>query len=170
MYRVLCVGILLLLSACSSTRVSTVTLPAQQQVALMPLVNYTQTPLAGQRAEDMLASLWFQQQLPALIRYPRKVEGNLPSLDDQQRLDTARGWLQQQNVSYVLYGSIDEWRYKAGLDGEPTASVTLQLVNHKTGEVVWSGTMAKTGWGRESVSSVGQQVLMKLISHIEGRQ
>ncbi|MFM2476146.1 protein PelC [Celerinatantimonas sp. MCCC 1A17872] len=168
MYRVLWMSILLLLSACSATRVSSVALPAQQKVALMPLVNYTQTPLAGQRAEDMLASLWFQQKLPTLLRYPRKAQGNLPSIDDQQRLDAAHAWLSHQSADYVLSGSIDEWRYKAGLDGEPTVSVTLQLVDKHTDKVIWSGTVAKTGWGRESVSSVGQKVIAQLISHIEG--
>ena len=41
-------------------------------------------------------------------------------------------WLNTQQADYVLSGSIEEWRYKAGLDGEPVVALTLLLT--KNGE------------------------------------
>ena len=158
----------LLLSACTTSRVADdVELNPSATVALLPLVNHAQTPLAGERAEDILASIWQQNKLPALIRAPRVNTKELPPLDDQYRLDNAMQWLSTQQADYVLSGSIEEWRYKAGLDGEPVVALTLSLsVNGQT-TPVWTGTIAKSGWGRDSIAATAQDVIADLISYIE---
>ena len=61
-------------------------------MALLPLVNHAQTPLAGERAEDILASIWQQNKLPKLLRAPRNSSKDLPPLDDQYRLNNAMQW------------------------------------------------------------------------------
>ncbi|GEB69723.1 MULTISPECIES: hypothetical protein [Pseudoalteromonas] len=168
MFRLIIPCLVLLLSACTTSRVADdVELNPSATVALLPLVNHAQTPLAGERAEDILASIWQQNKLPALIRAPRVNTKELPPLDDQYRLDNAMQWLSTQQADYVLSGSIEEWRYKAGLDGEPVVALTLSLsVNGQT-TPVWTGTIAKSGWGRDSIAATAQDVIADLISYIE---
>ena len=75
-------------------------------------------------------------------------------------------WAKKQNIRYALVGTVTEWRYKVGLDGEPVAGMTLQLLDLQDGKVLWSGSAGKSGWSREAVSAVAQQVLGQLVSTI----
>jgi hypothetical protein len=68
-----------------------------------------------------------------------------------------------------MTGTVNEWRYKVGMDGEPVVGVTLQVVELPGGRVVWSATGAKSGWSRDSVSAVAQQVIDKLLGSISVR-
>ena len=49
------------------------------------------------------------------------------------------------------------------MDGEPAAGVTLQIIDVQTGELLWSGTGGKSGWSREALSAVAQQLIRKLL-------
>ncbi|WP_406665403.1 hypothetical protein [Gallaecimonas sp. GXIMD1310] len=168
MFRLILPCLALLLSACTTSRVSdTVSLPPSTKVAMMPLVNHAQTPLAGERAEDILASLWQQRGLPKLARYPRLVQKGLPPLDDQYRATQAQQWLAKQTVGYVLSGTIEEWRYKAGLDGEPVVAITLNLTKVGDDTPVWTGTIARSGWGRDNLAATAQDVIDDLLDGIE---
>ncbi|MEN8636865.1 protein PelC [Pseudoalteromonas distincta] len=168
MFRLIIPCLVLLLSACTTSRVADdIELSPLKTVALMPLVNHAQTPLAGERAEDILASIWQQNKLPTLIRAPRVNTKELPPLDDQYRLDNAMQWLNTQQADYVLTGSIEEWRYKAGLDGEPVVALTLSLTVTGQTTPIWTGTIAKSGWGRDSIAATAQDVIADLISYIE---
>lgn len=168
MFRLLVISFALLLGACTTSNIEdAVTLPSKATVALMPIVNNSQTPLAGERAESILASLWYQKQLPTLSVYPPQSLGEFSILNDQVRITKANKWLATQKVDYVLRGSIEEWRYKAGLDGEPVVSITLSLFETGNSTPVWTGTVAKSGWGHDSLASTAQIVLRKLVNEVE---
>lgn len=144
-------------------------LPSGNVIALMPLVNHSQTPLAGERAEDLLSSLWLQEGLPALITYPRSAvaENGLPDLDDQKRFERMKQWLAGQPVDFYLTGSVEEWHYKSGLDAEPTVGLTLKIYRKQDDQLVWSVTGARAGWDRESLTATAQQVLKRMVSDVE---
>ena len=69
---------------------------------------------------------------------------------------------QQQGADYLVTGTVEEWRYKRGLEGEPAVGVTLELRTADGQTIVWSGTSARTGWGRESLSVAGHKVIDEL--------
>ncbi|EQD28248.1 lipoprotein, partial [mine drainage metagenome] len=79
----------------------------------------------------------------------------------------AMDWASQNRIQYALTGSVQEWRYKTGVDGEPAVSVTFNLVDMTTGKTVWSATGSRTGWSRSSVGSVGQTLIDQLLIPIE---
>jgi hypothetical protein len=72
-------------------------------------------------------------------------------------------WARSENIRYALAGSVDEWRYKVGIDGEPAAGVTLQLIDVQSGQVLWAAAGGSTGWSRESLSGVAQKLVAKLL-------
>ena len=48
-----------------------------------------------------------------------------PSTPEQKPLDIARDamdWARRQGLEYVICGSVEEWQYKNGLDGEPAVA------------------------------------------------
>jgi hypothetical protein len=66
-------------------------------------------------------------------------------------------------VRYALTGTVEEWRYKVGVDGEPAAGVTLQIIDVATGEMLWSGSGGKSGWSREALSAVAHKLIRSLL-------
>ncbi len=71
------------------------------------------------------------------------------------------------NVAYSLTGSVNEWKYKAGLDGEPTVSLTLRLFDNRSGEQVWSSVASRTGSASESTGVLAQKLLDKALSELK---
>jgi hypothetical protein len=78
-------------------------------------------------------------------------------------------WAREQRVKYVLTGAVEEWRYKVGVDGEPVAGVTFELIDVASGQVVWSATGSKSGWTRSSLSSVASSLIGSLLSPLRTR-
>jgi len=139
----------------------------QGEWAVLPFVNNTETPYAGERAEAIAAALLYARgvrRLERSITEPRADDLGMERGEKRQReaLESAR----QKKVRYVLAGTVNEWRYKVGLDGEPVAGFTLQVLELPEGRVVWSGAAGKSGWSRDAVSSVAQQVLDRLLGEI----
>lgn len=162
--RVLAAG-LLILGGCTTTHVppGPAGLDPDGGWALLPIANYTETPQAGLRAEAILDSLVRGRGLHGLRRYPSAL--NTESLFEpaaQNPLEKARDWAVAQDLRYALTGSVDEWRYKVGVDGEPAVGITLQLLDLRSGDVIWSATGSKTGWSREALSAVAQKLIAEL--------
>lgn len=132
--------------------------------ALLPFINNTETPYAGERAEAVTAALLYARGVRPLERSTVETKAEEMGIDRGERrqreaLESAR----QKKMRYAMSGTVNEWRYKVGLDGEPVVSIALQVIELPEGKVVWSGTAGKSGWSRDAVGAVAQQVLDRLI-------
>ena len=158
-----------LLSACStSTSNKEAVFERQARWALLPVINYSQAPQAGERTEQILQSVLNQRGIKVHV-YPHTQSSSMPLLDDQKRLDNMWQWARKQGFDYVITGSIEEWQYKSGLDSEPAVGISLQVINPATGQTMWSNSGARSGWSRESLAGNAQKVLKKLVAklHVE---
>ncbi len=122
---------IILLNGCSVDQVyHDRALDNQASWVLLPVVNQSQTPQAGERVEAILASLLRSRGVKNLTHYPKTPQSRvLLMLDDQTRYETALKWALKQKFRYAITGTVEEWRYKAGLDGEPAVGVTLQVID-----------------------------------------
>ena len=166
-----CAFAVLGLSACAVTstgsNATTAPLPANEKWAMLPLLNRTETPLAGLRAESIVEPLLVQHGLTQLQIYPSSLaKDSMLAADDRAGVDAAKQWAQSQNIRYVVGGSVDEWRYKVGVDGEPAVGISLMVWDLQTGQVVWSGVGGKSGYSREALSAVAQKLINKLIDDL----
>jgi polysaccharide biosynthesis protein PelC len=135
--------------------------------AVLPIVNYTETPQAGAAAEAITQSLLTSSGFTQVKRYPANLSREtLVEPTDRASIDKALDWARKENVKYAISGAVEEWRYKVGVDGEPAAGVTLQVIDVQSGAVVWSATGSRTGWSRSSLSSVGQKLIASLIAPV----
>ena len=140
----------------------------QESWALLPIINFSQTPQAGERAERIAETLLRSKGLKQLRHYPAQEDPNgLPILDEQKRFNTALAWAQENNMRYGVTGSIEEWRYKSGLDGEPAVGASLQVIEVSSGDVLWSASGSRAGWSRDSLSGTAHKVLDKLVAKIK---
>jgi polysaccharide biosynthesis protein PelC len=159
---------IVLLNACSTLDVGQA--PAfepKARWALLPFVNQTETPQAGLRAESIAENLLRAGGLTNLKRYP--VNLNTETLFepmDRKQSEMALAWARNENIKYALTGNVDEWRYKVGIDGEPAAGVTLQVIDVASGDVLWASAGGSTGWSREALSAVAQKLIRKLLQPI----
>ena len=135
--------------------------------AVLPMVNHTETPQAGLRAEAILESLLRSGGVRELRRYPTSIGGDaLLEPSERKAVDQALDWARSQRVRYAVTGTVDEWRYKVGVDGEPAVGFTLQLVDLSSGRVVWTAAGGATGWSREALPAVAQRLLARLAAPI----
>jgi TolB-like protein len=160
-----------LLTACSTTIESTTeheALDAQAKWALLPITNNTDTPQAGLAAESMVEHLILRRGITSLTRYPATLSrDSLFEPTERKVTEEAQKWAKEQGVRYAVLGSIEEWRYKVGIDGEPAVGVTLKVLDLSSGRVLWSASGAKSGWSREALSAVGQTLLSNLLSSLQ---
>ena len=134
-------------------------------VGLLPLINFSRAPQAGERSEQILLSVLAEEGLRPRM-YPVVTQSEMPLLDDRERFNQALEWARQENLDYVVSGSVEEWQYKSGLDGEPAVGISLQVIEPNTGRVVWSNSGARAGWSRESLAGTAQKVLRKLVGDL----
>lgn len=133
--------------------------------ALLPIVNHTETAQAGLRAEAVTEALLRARGVTDLTVYPAALNKDTLFEPAERKLqDEALKWARGSGARYAVYGAVDEWRYKVGIDGEPAVGITLHVMDLSSGAVAWSGAGAKTGWSREALSAVAQKVIRDLLT------
>lgn len=141
-------------------------LDSQAQWAILPLGNHTETVMAGQRAEALLEPLLRARGVRHVVRSPAvasTLETTLAEPSNPKAQDQALAWARANSIRYVVTGSVDEWRYKIGADGEPAVGLVLQVTDLNSGEVLWSAAGGKTGWSREALSAVAHKLVAELL-------
>ncbi|CAB3791037.1 penicillin-binding protein activator LpoB [Pararobbsia alpina] len=156
------------LSGCASIETSSAPqLSREDTWAVLPIVNYTETPQAGLAAESITQSLLTSAGFNRVTRYPASLNRDtLVDPSERSAGDKALDWARKEHVKYAVSGAVEEWRYKVGVDGEPAAGMTLHVIDVQSGAVVWSATGNRTGWSRSSLSSVGQNLIAALLAPV----
>ena len=160
-----------LLAACTTTIQSTAdheALDAQAKWALLPIANNTDTPQAALSAEAMLEHQLRRRGINTLLLYPAKLSrDSLFEPTERKVSEEAQNWAREQGARFAVTGSVDEWRYKVGIDGEPAVGVTLKVIDLSSGRVVWSAAGANSGWSREALSAVAQMLFTNLLATLQ---
>lgn len=148
---------------------TSVSLSTTERWAVLPLQNLAETPRASERVESILQSMLQNKGVKQLSLYPKGDAENLALLlDDGKRLEVAKTWARRQGVRYGITGSIQEWRYKTGLDGEPAVGITLNVIDLQDDDKpLWTATASRTGWGSENLTETTAQVLNALLGELE---
>jgi len=160
-------AVTLSVAGCVTLHQSGTAVSFQEKWGLVPFVNNTETPYAAERCESIVAALLYARGVQQLERIAVEAKPEELGMDrGEKRQREALELAKLKKVRYVLTGAVNEWRYKVGLDGEPVAAFTLQLIELPEGKIVWSGAAGKSGWSRDAVSSVAQQVLDRMLGEI----
>jgi TolB-like protein len=163
--RIFLLAALALLSGCATIDQSTPpNISGKAPWVILPFANNTETPLAANRAEGIAEGLLRANGIARLTRYPASLRQEaLFGADEHKPFEAALAWARQNGARYALTGSVDEWRYKVGVDGEPVVGVALSIIDLANGETLWTGSGGKSGWSREALSAVARQLMRRLI-------
>jgi len=139
--------------------------------ALLPVQNHSETPQAGERVEAILETLLRKGGVSQLDHYPAPKEGEAHLFtSDRQRYEAALDWARGSKYDYAVTGSVEEWRYKSGLDGEPAIGISMRVLELSTGKVVWAATGTQTGSGTENASGTALRLLDRLVHDLRENQ
>lgn len=140
---------------------------ASARWAQLPIANYAEAPQVGQRAGAILATLLHKKGIKSLDTAPTDQDsGGLPTMDPQHDYRQALKWARSNGYQYGVTGSVEEWQYKTGLDGEPAVGLSLRVVDVNSGETIWSASGSKAGWGYATLSGTAQKLMSNLVSHM----
>jgi len=144
---------------------SVATIERNAKWVMLPVLNHTEVPQAGLRAEAITEALLRSNGVNDLTRYPSTLNPDtLFEPAERKVMAEAEKWARSQRARYAIYGAVDEWRYKVGIDGEPAVGVALHIMDLESNAVVWTGVGGKSGWSRESLSGVAQKLIKELLA------
>ena len=114
---ILIVPLILTLQFCSHSKykLDTFQLPGKTTIAISSFENLTTYPRAGKIVAEIMT-----------------VE-----LDKTKRFQIV-----EKNASYVLTGSISEYRYTKGLAEDPAVALQVKLIESRSGKVLWRGSVS----------------------------
>ena len=91
----LAMAVLFVAGCASFTNDASPKLSRDAQWGIVPMVNYSQTPQAGERSEQILLSVLSEHGLRPQV-YPASTQGEQALMDDNERLAVALDWARQQ--------------------------------------------------------------------------
>jgi hypothetical protein len=140
---------------------------------LLPVQDHSETSQAGERVEETLSTLMRTQLNVELAKYPTpspsKSGDSDTEVDDRQRYEQALSSARKEGFAYGLGGSVTEWRYRSGADGEAAVGLTVSLVDIASGRTLWSASGSRAGWGRETASGTAQKLLRQLLKGLSAK-
>ncbi len=126
--------------------------------AVLPFENYTDTPLAGYRVASVFESVLRSRGYRVTERVWLFKEQEPTRKELEKYLKEA-----SERADYVVMGSVNEFRYKVGVDGEPAVSISVWLIESSTGRSVGGATLSASGWSHESLGTVTHELVRTLI-------
>ena len=163
--RLMC--LITVLSGCAVTdRVHDRSASPEARWAVLTLENTTTTPMAGARAEAVARALLHTLGVKEVVRPPAPARDALFDPAPAADTEAAIHWARSAGVRYLLTGTVDEWQYKVGVDGEPAVGLALHIIDVDDGSTVWTGVGARTGWGRDSLAAVAQTLIKSLLAPV----
>ncbi|WP_457600442.1 hypothetical protein [Hydrogenivirga sp.] len=157
--NILLLGCLLVLSSCAKVvDKERLSLNKERSYAVVPFENYTDTPLAGYRVASALEGILRSKGFRVADRTWNYRDQDPDGRELKKILKEAR-----KTADYVIMGSVNEFRYKVGIDGEPAVSVSVYILDSKSGKIVSGSALSATGLSYESLGTLTQKLLRTLM-------
>jgi len=134
----------------------------------MPFRNNTDRPQAGNRAAAITAGILQTMGTNKAIVYRPITPRNGLIVDPNKAISkrVQLMWARRNHIRYLVTGTVNEWRYKVGLDGEPAVNITLRLYDIRTHKYVWNAVGSLSGGSRDGLGVTAQQLIATLLNYI----
>ncbi|MFK7994637.1 MAG: hypothetical protein AB8B87_10900 [Granulosicoccus sp.] len=161
--------LLLSLGGCSTLNSTpSVKVQGDDPIALLPFENFSVTPQADMRLRRLLETQLRGSGLSDVFVYESTQQTTLKALlNTQRQMKEARRWASIQGALYGFTGAVHEWQYKNGANQEPVVGMTLSLIDLNSGDVIWQGNAAKTGWGYANLSAIADKAVSELLRQVK---
>jgi len=151
--------LLFFLTSCSRVvDVQRIELSKKFTYAVIPFENYTDTPLAGYRIASILEGVMRAKGFRVINRVWEYRETEPTRQELKKYFEEAL-----KRADFVVFGTVNEFRYKTGIDGEPAVSISVYVYDKASGKVIKGASASASGWAHESLGTVAQKLLRKVI-------
>lgn len=133
-------------------------------LVMPPFVNATDHEHAGQALTHVTGSTLLEQRIPLVQTeeiLSQTADDTAPK-QEVRNLQIAR----ENKATYLLVGTVHEYRYKSDLSANPAVGITLRLVNVADGRTLWQGSSSKVGRVYASLTSTAQKTVRELVSKV----
>ena len=131
------------------------------RMMMPPFLNATDTEHAGQALTQLTGSALLEYGIPLY-----QTEEILGKTADETVPKQEVGFLklaQDNKATYLLIGTVHEYRYKSDLSANPAVGITLRLVNVADGRTLWQNSSSKVGHACPSLTSTAQKAVRDLV-------
>lgn len=125
---------------------------------LLPFENYTETPLAGLRVSSIAYGVLISKGYN-ILKYEIKEEKDYSAEEIKNFIKE----IKKLGYNYAVTGTVNEFRYKTGIDGEPAVSVTFIIYDLEKEKPIYIATGSRSGWAHESISTAAQKILKEIV-------
>ncbi len=155
-------------SSCGKVENVTVSvLPKRATYNVERFKNFSDTPMAGCRISAIVAGVLRAKGYEVVNGWIKPCDEDLNDFSENKTATGKNGTFKIK-ADYTVFGSVNEFRYKAGLDGEPAVSITIYVKRNTDGKLIKAGTVSASGWYYESLGTVAQQLVNDFFS--EGKK
>jgi len=130
-------------------------------ILVLPFENNTETPYAGIRAARITEGILAKHGFNVIPNEYGQKDYTTREINEMEEEAKRNGY------RYVVRGSVNEWRYKTGIDGEPAVSITLTVKDLSTGAPIFSGVASKSGLGYSSIGVLAQDLINDMVSSLK---
>lgn len=150
-----------LLLSCSSVinKYSYKIIKKEKNFVVLPFENNTETPLAGLRVASIVEAVASSKGYTIKNGLYIKEQKEYAHKDIEDLINQ----LKEKDIDYIITGSVNEFRYKTGIDGEPAVSITVKIYDMKSSNIILNSVGSKTGWAHESITTVAQKIINNLL-------
>jgi TolB-like protein len=157
----------LLLTACSTVVREGVRHPLNDgpfRMVMVPFLNATDHEHAGEALTQLTGSTLLEQGVPLFQTEEilSKAADETATKQEARYQEIAKA----NKASYLLVGTVHEYRYKSDLSARPAVGITLRLVNVADGRTLWQESSSKVGRVYSSLTSTAQKTVRDLVSRI----
>jgi polysaccharide biosynthesis protein PelC len=134
------------------------------RMVMPPFLNATDNEHAGQALTQLTGSILLEYGIPLY-----QTEEILSKTTDEAAPKQEVRYLQiaqDTKATYLLIGTVHEYRYKSDLSANPAVGITLRLVNVADGRTLWQGSSSKVGRAYASLTATAQKTVRDLVSKI----
>jgi len=168
----------LALSGCGVTVIRTqhaAPVPAEVRWVLLPFANHSEAPQCAERVEAMTETLLRMRGVSRLVTYAAEPADDRKDLrrtllgDGERDAMRDMAWAKSQGFVYAISGSVEEWRYRSGLEGEAAVGISVRVIDLSHDKVIWSASGTDTGPAHEAVSGTALRLIDQLLAGLEFR-
>ncbi len=155
--------LVLFLSACATMVINSNNARLQKNGSYLVAVfkNFTETPHAGLRVSSMIDSIMASKGYKTY-----NTAKILKSNGDGKNIHKLIRRAKRKGIQYVISGTVNEFRYKTGIEGEPAVGISIFVYRTSDGRLVWSSTGSATGWSNQSRTTVMQKLINNLVNKL----
>lgn len=164
--NILLASLILLISNCTSVHYNThMPIACCQKWAVFDFNNLTQSPYANLRAQSIAAAILNTHNIAKVFIYKNKKQSLIDtSISSLSRKEIE--WALSKGIRYGLTGTITEWGYKNGIDGEPIVGITLSIIDLRNDKIIARAAGSKSGLSRQGVTYIAQNLLNKMLNKL----